>query len=252
MRSEAGTRTADSGLPKFKRIANELELEIRSGRLDVGALLPTEAELVAMHGVSRYTARMALEELERLGFIHRRRGTRSMVGTAEPNDRFIMALPALGSEVQHVPSRLHVQSRRRVRLTRSRARLVGVTERGVWVRASGVRTAIGSGASICCATIWLRPELEKLLERDLPIEGPLHLELQSRLGLRIEYIEVEVSAGTLTARERQALGIDRPEACLRVSRHYLDGQRRALMVEHDSQVAERLRYRLVFARESAA
>jgi DNA-binding GntR family transcriptional regulator len=240
----------DAGLPKFKRIAKELEDEIRSGRLDVGALLPTEAELVALHRVSRYTARMALEELERLGFIHRRRGTRSMVGTAEPNDRFIMALPALGSEVQQVPSRLHLLSCRRVRLTQSRARLLGVTERGAWVRAYGVRTAIGSGASLCSATIWLRPEFEELLDRDAPIERPLHIELQSRTGLRIEFIEVEVSAGTLNARERHALGIDRPEACLRVARHYFDGQRRRLMVKLDTQIADRLRYRLSFSRES--
>jgi GntR family transcriptional regulator len=51
------------------QIANELRERIRSGSLGPGALMPSEPELSRVYGVSRATARAALQVLEQEGLV---------------------------------------------------------------------------------------------------------------------------------------------------------------------------------------
>lgn len=62
--------------PVTREIADQLREKIKQGELGPGALLPSEPELAEQHGVSRQTARTALQLLERDGLIdvQRRRG----------------------------------------------------------------------------------------------------------------------------------------------------------------------------------
>lgn len=55
--------------PLTRQIANELREQITSGTLGPGALVPSEPELARSHGVSRQTARAALQLLEQEGLI---------------------------------------------------------------------------------------------------------------------------------------------------------------------------------------
>jgi GntR family transcriptional regulator len=61
----------------YQQVASELRRAIYSGVLGPGAQLPTEAQLMEDHGVSRNTVRLALGELVNEGLITRtpRRGT---------------------------------------------------------------------------------------------------------------------------------------------------------------------------------
>jgi DNA-binding GntR family transcriptional regulator len=62
--------------PRLRQIADELRQQIESGALGPGALLPSEPELARSYGVSRQTARAALQLLERegLAIVRPRRG----------------------------------------------------------------------------------------------------------------------------------------------------------------------------------
>lgn len=66
--------TGATSLPLYRRIADELAEQIKSGLLSVGSALPSEAELVARHGVSRATVREALAVLGAEGLISTRPG----------------------------------------------------------------------------------------------------------------------------------------------------------------------------------
>ena len=55
--------------PRTQQIAAELRQQITTGALGPGALLPSEPELARDHGVSRQTARAALQILEREGLV---------------------------------------------------------------------------------------------------------------------------------------------------------------------------------------
>lgn len=63
----------------YSRVHVAIRDAIREGRLATGALLPSEKDLEATHGVSRITIRRALDELEREGLITRGRGRQARV-----------------------------------------------------------------------------------------------------------------------------------------------------------------------------
>ncbi len=65
--------------PLYAKVQSALRAAIRSGGLSAGAVLPSEKELEAVHGVSRITVRRALEELEREGLVVRGRGRQARV-----------------------------------------------------------------------------------------------------------------------------------------------------------------------------
>ena len=66
-------------VPLWFQIAARLRSDVQAGKFAVGDRLPSEAELNAMYGVSRTTARSALDRLEQEGLITRRPGKGSIV-----------------------------------------------------------------------------------------------------------------------------------------------------------------------------
>ena len=69
----ARTRAAPSPV-LYERIAEELARDIRAKRLPPFAKLPSEAELMELHGVSRVTVRQALRKLADAGLVISRQG----------------------------------------------------------------------------------------------------------------------------------------------------------------------------------
>lgn len=69
----------DSGLPLWVQITQRLRSAMTAGEFGPGSVLPSEAELNRVFGVSRATSRAALNELEREGLIVRRAGRGSIV-----------------------------------------------------------------------------------------------------------------------------------------------------------------------------
>lgn len=67
--------TANGLAPRYLKIAEDLREQIRSGRLEPGVKLPSEAELADAYEVNRTTVRSALQLLASEGLIDRRRGT---------------------------------------------------------------------------------------------------------------------------------------------------------------------------------
>jgi GntR family transcriptional regulator len=60
---------AESSGYVYVRVADEVEAEIRSGRLPVGARLPNERDMGAQYGVAPGTARRAVQELRDRGLV---------------------------------------------------------------------------------------------------------------------------------------------------------------------------------------
>lgn len=71
-------------VPLYHQIFLALRDQIMHGQLPFGSPVPTEQELVEMHGVSRITARRALHELAESGLVERKRrvGTRVVFRTS--------------------------------------------------------------------------------------------------------------------------------------------------------------------------
>lgn len=61
--------TEDPFIYVYVRVANQVEAEIRSGRLPHGARLPNERDMAAQYGVAPGTARRAVQELRDRGLV---------------------------------------------------------------------------------------------------------------------------------------------------------------------------------------
>lgn len=68
-----------SSIPLYIQIRDKLHKQIHAGELTPGMQVPSELELVAQHGVSRMTARKALDELVKTGLLFRQRGKGTFV-----------------------------------------------------------------------------------------------------------------------------------------------------------------------------
>lgn len=75
---------ATAGMPVAVTIAHELVSRIERGSVQVGSVLPAEAELASEFGVSRPSVREALSALQFAGYIEPRRGRGTLVLTASP------------------------------------------------------------------------------------------------------------------------------------------------------------------------
>ena len=70
------------GAPRYRQVADVLAAEIESGALQPGSRLPSERTIAQRHGLSRMTARQAVELLLRRGLVTRRPGSGTYVAPA--------------------------------------------------------------------------------------------------------------------------------------------------------------------------
>lgn len=68
--------------PRYRQIADLLGAQIASGGVPSGARVPSERAIAEEHGVSRMTARQAIELLVRRGLVYRRPGSGTFVAPA--------------------------------------------------------------------------------------------------------------------------------------------------------------------------
>jgi GntR family transcriptional regulator len=81
-----------SWIPFYVQVKERLKEQIDSGALSPGSLLPSEAELCTLFGVSRIVIRRALQELEYEGRIYRRRGKGSFVAEPKVHEQLVQKL----------------------------------------------------------------------------------------------------------------------------------------------------------------
>jgi GntR family transcriptional regulator len=71
-----------SASPRYRQVADLLQSEIVSGAVQAGQRVPSERTIAERHGLSRMTARQAVELLVRRGVVYRRPGSGTYVAPA--------------------------------------------------------------------------------------------------------------------------------------------------------------------------
>lgn len=71
-----------AGIALWRQIAEDIELDIETGRLTPGMQLPTEAALAERYGVNRHTLRRAISELTQKGLVEATPGRGTFVRSA--------------------------------------------------------------------------------------------------------------------------------------------------------------------------
>jgi GntR family transcriptional regulator len=222
-RRSAGDADAvgDRALPRYLEIKTALIADIRSGVFPVGSLLPTEYELCDRFGVSRFTVRQALKELQDAGLIERRSGVGSMVIAAERQETFVHSLTSL-TELLRYPYETSrtILSRELIKASTEQAHLLQCSPGVQWVRVQGVRIAKGSKFPFSWVDIYLHPRFEHVFDLPNPKGEPVYRQIERQLDYRISRAHVEIFAGQITAELSGPMQIEEGTPALNIIRRY--------------------------------
>ena len=199
----------------YARVKQHLKQGLASGRWPPGALMPSEAELVAEFGVSRMTVNRAIRELQAEGLVARSQG----VGTfAAPLHRVSSTLTIrdLQEEIQARGHRHHAE----VHLQRAESAPPALAAQlGVLPGSEVFHTLIvhfENGVPLQCEDRYVNPACAPgYLQADFTRTTPTHVLFETTALWRAQY---SVEAARPTAQEARLLLIDASEPCLIVVR----------------------------------
>lgn len=236
-------------------LAQELAQAIAAGTYPVGALLPTEFELCEAHGLSRYAVRKALDELQELGLISRRKNVGTRVEAARPAAGFTQSIATVDELAQfgarHVRA---VKSTEMVVADLHLARELDCPGGTRWLRISSLRMDDTPKARpICWTDVYVDAEFSDIgkLVRKSP-QTLISSLIEARYGRAIARIRQEVEAIALPAHLAGELQADAGSPALRITRRYFDAAGRLLEISRTLHPANRFTFSMEMSRSREA
>ncbi len=216
--SEPGSQRAQ---PIYQDVADTLIAEVAEGRFAVGSMLPTELELCDRFGVSRYTVREALRQLEEMGLVERRQGSGTVVRAAERAAAFTQTVSSLTELLQYpVGTQLYLDETETLKIDRENAGLLRGEIGEERVRISGVRRVEKSGTPICWSDIYLCPEYAGVTEHIGGSNLSVYALIEREFGEKIEHVSVEMFPSTMPERLAGPLRVEPGTASMTIIRRY--------------------------------
>lgn len=204
----------DSAAP-YARVKHHLKEGLARGRWAPGALMPSEAALVAQFAVSRMTVNRALRELQAEGLVQRTQG----VGTfAAPLHRVSSTL-TIRDLHDEIESRAHqhqalVHAQRAERASAALAMQLGVASGSQVFHTLIVH--LENGLPLQCEDRYVNPACAPdYLDQDFTRTTPTHYLFEVTALWRAQY---SIESSRPTTQEAKLLGIAADEPCLVVTR----------------------------------
>ncbi|MFT3820073.1 MAG: histidine utilization repressor [Rubrivivax sp.] len=202
-------------LAPYARVKQHLKDGLAAGTWAPGALMPSEAELVAQFGVSRMTVNRALKELQAEGLVERSQG----LGTFAARLHRVSSTLTIRDLHEEIESRGH-QHRAMVHLQRAeKASRELAAQLGLAPGARVFHTLIvhhENGVPLQCEDRYVNPRCSPgYLDADFSRTTPTQVLFETTALWRAQYT-VEASAPTVE--EARLLGIAAREPCLVVTR----------------------------------
>lgn len=208
------TKTTGSGAP-YTRVKQHLKDGLAQGLWPPGALMPSEAELVAQFGVSRMTVNRALRELQAEGLVDRTQG----VGTFAAELHKVSSTLTIADLHEEIEARGHVHEAR-VHLQRAEpAPAALAAQLGLKPGDTAFHTLIvhtENGVPLQCEDRYVNPQVAPgYLDNDFTRTTPTHVLFDTTALWRAQY---SIEASRPTRQEAQLLGVAEDAPCLVIVR----------------------------------
>jgi GntR family transcriptional regulator len=224
----------DSFEPLYFQRQTQLEQKIRSGQFDVHDLLPGEAELSRIFGVSRMTSRQALQGLTTDGFAYRERGRGTFVCAAKVEEH-IAHLLGFSAEMRLLGLKAS---------TKVLAKGTVLASAQVAAQSSVMmlhRLRLANGEPIAIEQVWISlirfPEIDKI---DFA-RSSLYETLKERFGVKIWSANETIEARGASKEEAGLLETGPRSSLLVVFRTLLDAEGRPVELAHSLYRGDRYR-----------
>jgi GntR family transcriptional regulator len=212
--------------PLYAQVAQRLASSITEGRFPVGSLLPTEMELCDQYLASRPTVRLALQELQAMGLVSRRKRVGTRVESASPSVGFSQSLSSLDGLVQLAEHQIRLVKRvTPVVIDRDQARELGCAPGSRWIHIEVLR--LGEGGDPKRPVGWTDTYIDGDYE-DVPKllkKSPKMLIsslIETHYGRRIAEVEQTVQAIAMPRALAKVLEALEGSPALKIVRKYVD------------------------------
>ena len=237
--------------PHFVDIVQSLTEGITAGRFPLGTLLPTEMELCAQFGTSRHTVRAALNQMQQLGLVSRKKNVGTRVIAITPTSNFRPSLASVDDLVQFGSA--HVRKVQEIVTEEVGAALAADIrcETGTtWVRISSLRMdSADARLPVGWTDVYVEPAYREVAEMVRHLPGVLISSLiETHDGRRIEQIQQEIRAVTIDEPLATALQVPPGATGLKIIRWYFDGAGDVFEVSVSIHPAERFAVSMVLKR----
>ena len=211
--------------PRYAELAQQLIDEIGTGKRAVGATLPSEIELSQQYGVSRSTVRSALQMVQDVGLISRRKRAGIRIEALKPQHAFEQSISNVEDLIQFAAlTERHVQTIEDVVCDQALATQLRCQPGQRWLRVQLLRIDPEKPAApICWTDVYLEPAVASGIRRQLRKSSGLICEIiEEKYGRVVSEIRQEIRATGVPALYAEALGVPAGDHALEITRHYLD------------------------------
>jgi DNA-binding GntR family transcriptional regulator len=236
--------------PRYAQLAKTLLNEIHSKRYVVGDLLPTEFELCAQFGVSRFTVREAVKQLVQQGLVVRQPGVGSRVVAQAPSGQYTQTMSGITDLRQYAnETTLHITEAKVLSINAEQALLLGATEGETWLHIQGLRYIEGQTLPICLTDVYVAPRFRSLTGVKGRMTQALYQLIEKQFACSIKTVQQELRAILLSTALAKRLDAPTRSAGLWISRRYMDERDDLVELAISVHPADRFSYREGFRRE---
>jgi DNA-binding GntR family transcriptional regulator len=207
--------------PRYQEILETLRRRIFDGRYPVGGPLPSENELCAEFGSSRFTVREALRRLQADGLVARQQGAGSRVLRASTAGAFVQSYGSIRELLQFArDTDFRILDLDEVTLDDALAATLLADAGERWQRLRGLRLEGPGKDPFAVIESYLPPRVAHLAPRLAASKPPLYRELERATGDVVTDVVQETQAVTMPAGVAAPLGVAPGEISLRLLRRY--------------------------------
>jgi DNA-binding GntR family transcriptional regulator len=240
--------------PLYSQVAQDLAEAISSGRFPVGALLPTEMALCEQYGTSRPTVRLALQELQAMGLVSRRKRVGTRVESSSPSGGYNQSIASLDGLVQLVENQERVVKEvKTVVIDRALARELGCAPGSTWVRIRVLRLdGAGETLPVGWTDAYVNPayaDVPKFMKQSP--KALISSIIESKFGKRVAEVEQTIQAVALNAEHARHLDAEEGSPGLKIIRRYLDQANEAFEITVTVHPANRMLVSMKLRRDRA-
>ena len=242
----------DGGQPLYIQLAQTLGERIANGEYAIGALLPTEAELGATFGVSRYTVRQAIQHLRQQGLVSARKGVGTRVEARRAEPSYSQSLHSLSELLQFAhETRLDLLAHEEVVARGGVAELLGCRPGKRWIRVVGIRNGDDEDPPICHTELYIDAAYQELTKDAVSLKTAFWSLIERQFGETVIEVAQQIEAALLTVEQAAQLNCQPGAPALKFTRRYYVTGRRLVELSINLHPADRFSYWMTIKRDAA-
>jgi DNA-binding GntR family transcriptional regulator len=218
--------------PLYAQLASRFVKEINDGVHPVGSFLPTENQLAEHHGISRATARAALQQLVQLGLVSRHKGVGTRVDAVRPSSDYNPSAKTVEDLVYYNAATIRevIGIERIVADHELAHRLDGIPGRR-WAHVTALRHENRQRQPpICLTEIYIENTYADVSEKLYDYPGLVVNKVGEEYGVTIDEIIQSIRAVGIAKETASQLNCAPEEYGLEITRHYYDSRKALILM----------------------